>query len=233
MAEKVLGLDGCKKGWMCAVVHAGELTALQFHSSITEALAAHRNASVCAIDIPIGLASSGRRQADCDAKAFLKKHQPGSGRSRSVFYSPPGWVMGCYRENESVSFKTINGKLPAGEGVSSQTWGMMKKIAEVSDFRPPSGVRLREVHPEVSFAAMVENGVCLSSKHTWNGLRQRCAALKREGLRVPHVIHGRRSSGEYPADDILDAVACAWTALRIADGRAITLGSVRSGTICY
>ena len=216
MTEKILGLDGCDGGWMCAVVQAGQLTALQFHGSIKDTLKEHQDAAICAIDIPIGLASSGRRKADCDAKAFLKEYQPGSGRSRSVFYSPPSWVLDRYREDKSLSLKDVNGNLPTGQRLSGQVWGMMRAIAEASDLDPPKGLRIREVHPEVSFAAMVQDGTLLGSKHTWNGLRQRCALLKRHGLSVPPVVRQCHKSGEYPAHDILDSVACAWSGLRLA-----------------
>lgn len=57
-------------------------------------------------------------------------------------------------------------------------------------------------------------------KRTWNGLAQRRACLDRAEITLPdHLERG----GMAGADDVLDAAAAAWSAWRIATGRASTL----------
>ena len=83
---------------------------------------------------------------------------------------------------------------------------------------PP--LRVVEVHPEVSFAEMGGRPVAWS-KRTWRGQHERRRLLAAHGLAVPDELG---PLGEVsPADDILDAAAVAWTALRVARGQAFSL----------
>ena len=61
--------------------------------------------------------------------------------------------------------------------------------------------RVIEVHPEVSFRAMLDHDLQYS-KHSWNGLALRRGALAKHGLVLPDHLG---SAGECPAADILDA----------------------------
>ena len=65
----------------------------------------------------------------------------------------------------------------------------------------------------MTFTALA-NRQPIARKTTWNGLMQRRALLAVEGLAVPDIV-GEASAKASP-DDIVDAVACAWTAGRIA-----------------
>lgn len=59
-----------------------------------------------------------------------------------------------------------------------------------------------------------------ASKKTWNGQIARRALLARAGIVLPDNMAG---AGNIPPDDILDAGAVAWSAARIAAGRASSL----------
>ena len=220
MATKVLGLDGCRAGWICAVVEGGRLSNVEFQSSASEVLNAHSDARVCAIDIPVELTESGRRDADAGARKML-------GRRRGcVFNALPRAALenGITIEKASAAAKKCD-----GPGINLYSWGLVDKIRQVAKQAPDP--RIHEAHPEVSFCEMARQKgkiVCWSKK-TWNGLIERRSLLEEHGLGVPDCI----AAGEFPPDDIVDAVACAWSALRIARSDASALGSEGSGVIWF
>jgi predicted RNase H-like nuclease len=75
------------------------------------------------------------------------------------------------------------------------------------------------VHPEVSFRALGGRPLP-ASKRTWAGQAARRGLLEGAGIRLPDQL-GR--AGVAAPDDVLDAAAAAWSAHRIADGRAASL----------
>ncbi len=79
--------------------------------------------------------------------------------------------------------------------------------------------RLREVHPEVSFAAMAGRPLA-HPKWTWGGMLLRMALLEQAGIVIPADIADAGSAG---IDDVLDAAAAAWSATRLARGGAGSL----------
>ena len=98
---------------------------------------------------------------------------------------------------------------------SAQGWALRTAILDVARIEDP---RLREVHPEVSFAALA--GATLAfGKRTWNGQRERVRLLAGAGIDLPD----RLDAGLVAADDVLDAAVAAWTATRIAVGEHVTL----------
>jgi predicted RNase H-like nuclease len=73
-----------------------------------------------------------------------------------------------------------------------------------------------EVHPELSFAALLTRPAA-RSKRTWAGMTQRRVALDAAG---PGVVSVSEAAGGAAVDDVLDAVVVAWTARRIRHGVA-------------
>jgi predicted RNase H-like nuclease len=71
------------------------------------------------------------------------------------------------------------------------------------------------VHPELAFCVMAGTPL-VHSKHTVAGRDLRRELLSRAGIVVPLVLRA-------PVTDTLDAAAVAWSAWRIAAGRAVTL----------
>lgn len=211
-----VGLDGCPGGWIAAVVDAGGLVAVEYRESARAALEAYPDAEAFAFDIPIGLGADGKREADTEAREFLGE------RRNSVFWSPLRAVLDvdggafsthreAYAEARRVSMRASGGR----QSLSSQTFVLVPKIREVAEFA--ADPRVHEAHPEVSFTAL-SGGEALPSKKTWDGLMQRRALLTAAGLAIPDLVG--EPSGRGAADDIVDAVACAWTAARIARGEA-------------
>ena len=95
--------------------------------------------------------------------------------------------------------------------MSRQTWNILAKIAEADALADDH--RLVEVHPEVSFALMQGRPIA-QRKKTAEGRQVRLAAM--QGWLPADVAIPR-------SDDAVDALACAWTAMRITTGQARTL----------
>lgn len=207
--NKVIGLDGCRDGWIAAVVRGGRLRSIEYHESASVVLDAHRDAAVFAFDVPIGLSPEGVRTADRAARRFLE------GRKSSVFNAPPLAVLGAttYEEASKAS------KLVSGRGLSRQSFALFPKIRDVAAVAAADD-RVYEAHPEVSFLELA-GGDLPPRKKTWDGVMRRRALLAACGLRIPEAVN--EASRHSETDDILDAVVCAWTARRIATGKARTL----------
>jgi predicted RNase H-like nuclease len=136
--------------------------------------------------------------------------------------TPPRAVL------KATSFEEANKVAPTlldGKKISQQAWALRTTIFDV-ETAADQDQRIIEVHPEVSFRAMVGHPITFS-KHSWNGTTTRRRALADQGLVIPDVLdHG----GDVPAGDVLDALAAAWTARRFAVGKASALpaGAERS-----
>jgi predicted RNase H-like nuclease len=114
-----------------------------------------------------------------------------------------------------------------GRRVSAQGWQLYPKIRDV-DALLESGrgarVRVLEVHPELSFRAWNAGRAIREGKKTRPGaeIRRRLAdAWLGPDLLTRARNHVTRS--EAADDDILDAVAALWTAVRFHAGQAVTL----------
>jgi len=215
--SKVVGLDGCPGGWIAAVAEDGRLACFEFHKTARAALDAYPDAAIFAFDIPIGLSKDGVRAADTAARRFLH------GRASSVFNSPPRLVLdiavnarGTGRSRaDAYAEANLETRRVSGRGLSSQSYALAAKIADVDQVA--GNLRVYEAHPEVTFAELAGSRVP-PSKKTWDGLMQRRALLSAQGLAIPDVVG--EVSARCAADDVVDAVACAWTADRIARGMA-------------
>ena len=185
-----VGLDGCPTGWIAAVVRDGRLIAVEYRESARAALKAYPDAEAFAFDIPIGLSSDGKRDADVQAREFLGE------RANSVFWSPLRAVLDvdaavyathreAYAEARRVSERASGGR----QSISSQSFMLVPKIREV-DALAGVDARIHEAHPEVSFAVLA-GGQALPSKKTWDGLMR--VAL-RGGARDPRREASRRGA---------------------------------------
>lgn len=234
-ALTVTGVDGCAAGWVAvtlsapvtgpvglgrpsdpdaaaALARAGLAAGAQVTGvTVAATLDLLPLAGVIGIDMPLGLLGAGWRDADRLARRALGR------RGVTVFAIPPRavWEYQSYAEANRLCRELT------GKGFSAQAWGLRRKIAEADQFRrgaaaEPGGVRLYEVHPELSFAALA--GAPLpDTKHTPAGLAVRRDLLARAGITLPLKVAGAA------VNDLLDAAAVAWSALRIAAGTAVTL----------
>ena len=204
----LIGVDGYPRGWVAAVL---EHDSIIWRTGPIGGLAALlADASVAAIDIPIGLQDTGWRQCDAEARRAL-------GRAGSrVFMTPPRAVLelGLAVPNEVVQAES---RRLTGKGVSRQALGLATRILEVDRMLPDG--RLLEVHPELSFLEL--GGGVLPSKKTAEGESQRIAALGR--WRADAAAAAAQRPAGVPMNDALDALACVWTAERAWVGIARAL----------
>ncbi len=210
---RVLGVDACRAGWVGIALPgdgqpAGYVAPLI--GDVVAAALAGGPLDAIAIDMPIGLADAGRRQADVLARKALGP------RWASIFLTPVRAALGAagYQEASEASRRL------AGEGISRQAFALLAKVADVDRWIRAAPARAVEAHPELSFAALA--GAPLSSrKSTWAGAAERRSLLERAGIVLPEDLG--RAGAQAAVDDVLDAAAVAWTARRVAAGSARSL----------
>jgi predicted RNase H-like nuclease len=208
---RVAGVDAFRNGWVAVALDAAAWpgAAIRADASLTALLAPWLDpgdAMIVGVDMPLGLLETGWREADRAARGLLGP------RRSSVFAIPPRavWAEASYQlANERCRELT-------GQGLSVQAWGLRAKLLEANQYRETCGHPLYEVHPELAFAAMAGQPLALS-KHTAAGRNLRRRLLARAGLEIPALTPAALMG------DVLDAAAVAWSAGRIAAGRAVTV----------
>ena len=173
--------------------------------------------ALVAIDIPIGLTNVGARLCDLAARRYLK-----APRASSVFPAPIRSAL-CAETFEDAC--RINREV-GGKGISKQAFAIYPKIREVdealqSDLSLRS--RVREVHPEVSFAYWNNGRAMLLGKKSAAGAAERERLIDIVWPGVRKELRNILPRSVVKRDDLNDAIAALWTARRIADNRAITL----------
>jgi predicted RNase H-like nuclease len=200
----VLGVDGTRRGWVVVALHGGAFAGVRIVTSIADVIS--DPAAVIGVDIPLGESEPGARQADAGARRRL-------GARHSTIFTPPPLTTASAPSYEAA--KALSREM-TGKAMSKQAWHLLPKMADAAPYWQLTPERIREVHPECSFAEM--NGAPLMSrKRTRDGHRERLALLEREGVRIDDAVLGRCAA---PSDDVVDAAAVAWSAQRIASGRA-------------
>lgn len=243
----VVGVDGCAGAWVAAVLGPG--TALRLHwcadIEVVVGLARGAGATVIGIDMPIGLPDDAPRPSDRAARVLLGP------RRSTLFPTPVRAVLDADDYPDALArsraacgrglSKQAWNLVPAIRAVRS---------AALAAHRG-DGPRFVEVHPETSFTVMA--GRPLAAKRLPEGVAARVEALagalgdsglSPEGLRDPvglvqpaaNVLgpdgdaaqgpagDAASAMGRFGVDDVLDALAGAWSARRYALGQATVLG---------
>lgn len=201
-----MGTDGWTGGWVVVAIRDGRFLEASIHANADDLLRYWSDAEVVAIDVPIGLPEdSAHRRADLEARKIV---------GNSIFLAPPLLVAGAssYEAANAVSRKLF------GKGVSSQAYYLGRRSAELGE--SATGGRLFEVHPELSFRALNQGNPLSWSKRTWAGQVERRRLLAQVGIMVPDDLG---PVGVVPTDDVFDAAAAAWSAMRIGAGTALTI----------
>jgi predicted RNase H-like nuclease/ADP-ribose pyrophosphatase YjhB (NUDIX family) len=201
----VLGVDACPAGWVGVVLDPA-LRATVFVAADIAGLVGlvreQHDVPVVAVDIPIGLSDDGGRLADAEARRVLV------GKSSSVFSTPVRSALeaATYAEAREANLAATDGRT----SVSAQAYALRDKVLQVDAWvRSGPGAQVIEVHPEVSFARMAD-GPLLARKKDADGVRARREALAAHGIVAPPWFRG----AGFGEDDLLDACAVAWTAVR-------------------
>lgn len=221
---QVAGVDGSPGGWVIVSrpVDAPGQAIVRVAATFSEILALQPTHAVIAIDIPIGLparAGIGGRLADIEARSRL------GDRQSSVFAVPARAAVMAPDYRTACALAAAHSDPP--RKVSKQTFNLFPKIREVDALMTPGlQARVAECHPELAFWALnaeqpLGEPKKVKSRPYEAGLALRRALLEATGydaglLRDVAPLKPVRGG----ADDLLDAVACSWTAARIALGRA-------------
>jgi predicted RNase H-like nuclease len=161
------------------------------------------------IDIPIGLLEGSRA---CDKAARKLLGQP---RGSSVFPAPCRSALGAqtYAEASSINRQRTT------RGLSQQAWGIAPKIKQVDDAITSDCQRWAfEVHPEVCFWALAGERPMAHGKKTKAGVGERLDLLRPVFPEIETYLANRPA--RVGANDLLDAAAAAWTALRLHNAEA-------------
>jgi predicted RNase H-like nuclease len=203
----VLGVDGCRAGWVGALVGPTGIDWLVLPDART-VLAAAAGAAATGVDIPIGLPACGPRGCDVAARRLLGR------RGCTVFPAPVRGVLTA----DSYPAACAVSRRACGRALSRQAWGLVGRIRDLDDLLPTES-NLFEVHPEVSFRLLA--GHSLAPKRSRVGALDRLAALSGWRADVPAAM--RRLPRGAAGHDGLDALAAAWSAQRWACGQAVVL----------
>jgi len=186
----VAGVEGCPGGWVCVrlpLTEQGRADPAQAHGDLFEhfadLLAAHADARVIAVDIPIGLADRairGGRRCDIAARAVL------GARQSAVFAMPSRDAVMSLDYRHACEIALATSEPP--RKISKQAFNLFAKIREVDRLMSPKlQDRVREVHPEVAFWALngeraLETPKKVKSRPNPEGLEQRKQLLERVGF---------------------------------------------------
>jgi predicted RNase H-like nuclease len=206
---RVTGIDGCRGGWVAVVLADGEFaghgSAPSLAGVLAKVLAGGADpGAVVGIDMVLGVMETAWRAADGAARRLL------GARHSTVFAVPPRpvWEQDSYADANRVCRELT------AKGFSVQAWQLRAKLLETAAYRQTCGHRLYEVHPELAFMAMAGGQALAQSKHTAAGRERRRELLTEAGIAI---------RADPLTADLLDAAAVAWSALRIANGTAVTL----------
>jgi predicted RNase H-like nuclease len=211
------GVDGCRAGWVVALVRSGGFEArVRVVARFADIVASPEQPAIVAVDVPIGLSESsgyGGRAAENAVRPLL-------GARRSSVFSVPSRAA-IYAEDYREACRIAAATSTPPRRVSRQLFMIAPKIREVDGLlRAESEFarRVYECHPEVAFwrlngeQALSEPKRVKSRPHA-PGLAMRRALLIRAGLPAG-AVEAEPPAGAN-ADDLVDALACAMVACRI------------------
>jgi len=218
----IAGVDGCRAGWVVALVQpGGDEARVRVEAQFADILAAPEKPAIIAVDMPVGLperTGTGGRAAENAVRPLL------GARQSAVFSVPSRAAMAetDYRKACAVALTTSD----PPRKISKQLFMIAPKIREIDSCLradPAAAARVFEVHPEVAFwrlngeRALTEPKK-IKGKPYGPGLNLRRGLLLAAGLPAS-LIEAAPPKGA-AVDDLLDALACAAIAQRIHAGAA-------------
>ncbi|MEI4484704.1 DUF429 domain-containing protein [Frigidibacter sp. MR17.14] len=206
---RIAGIDGCKAGWIAVVAEEGRPdTAAPHFASTVAGLFAAAAPAFALVDMPIGFVEGpAPRETEAAIRARLK------GKASSVFPVPARAALAASDYHEA----SVVNRSRLGKGLTKQTFAIFPKMRDLDEAISAIGqTRLREGHPEVSFAEM--NGApVLSRKRKPDGQAERIALLTAQGFDAAGLAAQAKANG-CAVDDMLDATALLWSAMRFRRG---------------
>jgi predicted RNase H-like nuclease len=216
------GVDGCRAGWIAALVRPqGDDVRVRIVPSFAALLAAPEMLAVIAVDMPVGLperTGPGGRAAENAVRPLL------GARQSSVFSVPARSAIEAADYRAACDAALASSEPP--RKVSKQLFNIAPRIREIDGLLrsfPAAADRVFEVHPEVAFWRLNGNRALTEPKKVKSrpyepGLTLRRTLLIAAGLPAD-AVNAPPPRGAGP-DDLLDALACAAIARRLACGEA-------------
>lgn len=204
-----IGVDGCKGGWIAAILKQGNLK-IEKIITINDVVKRYPDFDEFLIDMVIGFPSSKNHvRPDTYARQIIKE------RTSTVFPAPcrqavyAKTVAEAYVENEKV----------LGKKFTPLTVGIIPKMRELDSFfqnKPQYKNIIKESHPEVCFARLNKRTI-LSKKSEIDGMEERIKLLSEY---IPNLslnkIATLAKSMKCNIDDIVDAICLTVTANIVA-----------------
>ena len=170
--------------------------------------------------MPIGFPQGSGRAAEREVRQRLGERQS------SVFSVPSRAAVMCADYREACAANLASSDPP--KKVSKQIFHIFPKMREIDALITPElQARIVEVHPELAFWAMNgETSLPLPKKVKGSphvpGLDLRKALMAAAGFPLSSLPPHTYRRADVGADDLIDACACAWSARRILEGRAVS-----------
>ena len=210
----VIGIDGCRAGWITAKILDNQLISFQIIENLNDDYLKQSNFSHIGIDIPLQLSHTGKRLAEIEARRLLKK------RACTIF-SPP--TLNALMAKNYIDACDVNFK-ECGKRISKQSWNLFPKIIEAHTFLENNSITklgVFEVHPELSFMAMNDMNLIEVSKKTDIGKEIRIKLIQKFFPNFSfESVRNKYKKNQVLDDDILDSISVLWSTQRIVDNIA-------------
>lgn len=231
----VVGIDGCKAGWIAVRRGASDVHEAGVFNSFAGVLDSLPSDAIVAVDMPIGLPdriTGGGRGPEQAVRRFLGARQSSvfSIPSRAAVHAEPGPfasredLIAAHARASAVALRTSD----PPRRISIQAFALFPKIREVDALLrgdPALAARIVESHPEAVFAAL--NGfepMALPKKVKGvvnpPGMAERRALLAGFGLPPAFLVSDPPAGAA--EDDFLDACVVMLAAERLARGVAVS-----------
>ena len=206
----VAGIENCSGGWLAVMVEVdGDVLSEEHYicASLKELFSLNPGPVAAAVNLPMGLPdlpAQGGRECDREARKVL-----GKARGSGVFSPPHRNALDCTTPEQARE-----------QGVGRRSFILLPQIRELDRIiNPQRQSWIKEAHPELSFYTM--DGLCPveEKRRTVPGRHQRTQLLRQYFYQVDEGLNRFPSRVASP-DDVLDAYAAAWTAMRVLSGEA-------------
>jgi predicted RNase H-like nuclease len=216
------GVDGCRAGWIAALVRPqGADVRVRIVPSFAALLAAPEMLAVIAVDMPVGLperTGPGGRAAENAVRPLL------GARQSSVFSVPARSAIEAADYRAACDAALASSEPP--RKVSKQLFNIAPRIREIDALLradPAAAARVFEAHPEVAFWRLNGERALTEPKKVKGRPFEPGLALRR-GLLIAAGLPTAAANAPPPdgagPDDLLDALACAAVARRLHAGLA-------------
>lgn len=203
----VVGVDGCKYGWISINLKENLFWEVELFSNIEELLDYYKTSDLILIDMPIGLLSKSKDERFCDKEIRKALGYP---RGMSVFGIPSRAAIYCESYNEGNNLN----KMLMNKGISKQLWGIAPKIKSLDQYLIKNKIlreKIFESHPELAFM-MIKGQPMHYNKRKNEGYSERLELLKKIYPKTEEIVNytlEKYLRKEVKKDDILDALVLA------------------------